>query len=133
MPDFHIDQYKSQDWSALSELLAAYPFKPFADYTSWPEDAINALFLSRVENEINQLGSTAWLARFGGEITGFADVVPLDWDSQQLGWSSSRVGYLYSVGDYDQQIEVKAGVLDQVETHCLRTGLNIDIRAYLWY
>ena len=106
-------------------LLEAYPFKPYAHYGDRvSEEALQQLFLARVEASIKgNAHSALWVPGLDGALA-LAAWTRLAWDSQHLGVGAGRLDYLVASGHYEDQYTVKEAMLPAVLEACADQGIR---------
>ena len=106
-------------------LLRAYPFKPYAHYSRRVgEEALQRLFLNRVQAIIEGSAHSALWVPGSGNAQGLAVWTSLAWDSQQLGVGAGRLDYLIASGDYQNQYAIKEVLLRMVLKTCADQGIQ---------
>jgi ribosomal protein S18 acetylase RimI-like enzyme len=106
-------------------LLRAYPFKPYAHYSGRVgEEALQRLFLDRVQAIIEGSAHSASWVPGSGNAQGLAVWTSLAWDSQQLGVGAGRLDYLIASGDYQNQYAIKEVLLRAVLKICADQGIQ---------
>jgi ribosomal protein S18 acetylase RimI-like enzyme len=106
-------------------LLRAYPFKPYAHYSRRVgEEALQRLFLARVQAIIEGSARSALWVPGSGNAQGLAVWTSLAWDSQQLGVGAGRLDYLIASGDYQNQYAIKEVLLRMVLKTCADQGIQ---------
>jgi len=114
-----------ESFATCIPLLRSYPFKPYAYYSPRVgEEALQQLFLARVEASIKSSVHSVWWVPGSGSAQGLALWTPLAWDSQQLGVGAGRLDYLIALGDYPNQYAIKETLLREVLKSCYDQGIQ---------
>ena len=109
-----IRSYTPNNWVHIAPLLADWPFKPMARHDGWPKTGLLNFTCERVQNALGNQDGATWVALQQGQARGFACLTMLPWDSDQLGMRAARVEYLIADGTYDEQLQVKETLIQQV-------------------
>jgi GNAT superfamily N-acetyltransferase len=109
-----VRSYTPNNWVHIAPLLETWPFKPLARHDSWPKADLLNFTCERVRGALGNEDGATWVALQHGQARGFACLTMLPWDSDQLGMRAARVDYLIAEGAYDEQLQVKELLIEQV-------------------
>ena len=109
-----VRSYTPNNWVHIAPLLADWPFKPLARHDRWPQAGLLKFTCERVQGALGNEDGATLVALRQGQARGFACLTMLPWDSDQLGMRAARVDYLIAEGTYDEQLQVKEMLIEQV-------------------
>jgi dTDP-4-amino-4,6-dideoxy-D-galactose acyltransferase len=109
-----VRSYTPDNWMNIAPLIADWPFKPLGRHDLWQEQRLLSLTCERVKGALGNEDGATWVAQQQGHARGFACLTMLPWDSDQLGMRAARVDYLIAEGTYDEQLQVKETLIEQV-------------------
>lgn len=109
-----VRSYTPSNWVHIAPLLADWPFKPLARHDRWPQAGLLKFTCERVQGALGNEDGATLVALRQGQARGFACLTMLPWDSDQLGMRAARVDYLIAEGSYDEQLQVKEMLIEQV-------------------
>jgi GNAT superfamily N-acetyltransferase len=109
-----VRSYTPNNWVHIAPLLADWPFKPLARHDRWPQAGLLKFTCERVQGALGNEDGATLVALRQGQARGFACLTMLPWDSDQLGMRAARVDYLIAKGTYDEQLQVKEMLIEQV-------------------
>lgn len=112
------------DLEGIKPLLAAWPYKPWAGCKRWPEDHLTTLLWERFKSTLQNPHSAAWVSRCGKKVTGLVCLSMLPWDTEQLGLNAARIDTCLAVGEYTEQVRIKANLLTQALDSSGRCGVQ---------
>jgi ribosomal protein S18 acetylase RimI-like enzyme len=115
--------YQPNNWVHIAPLLAEWPFKPLARHDLWPQARLLNYTCERVQGALGDESGAHWVALQHGEARGFACLTMLPWESEQLGITAARVDYLIADGSYDEQLQIKEALLEQVQMEAHDRGV----------
>ena len=123
-----VRSYTPNNWEHIEPLLKEWPFKPLARHDLWSQANLLNLTCDRVRDTLGN-DSATWVAEQQGQVRGFACLSILPWDSDQLGMRAARIDYLIAEGRYDQQLQVKETLLEQVLVEAHDRGIwHLSVR-----
>lgn len=122
---FRPEPLTRQSLTECLHLLASFPYKPYAHYSSRVgEPAVHGLFLRRVEANLEQATQLAFWIPGGEGGLGMAALDLLGWDSQQLGFAAARIPYLIALGSSPNQHAVREALLLALLRACSDNGVR---------
>lgn len=117
MKQISIRDFVDKDFELIGSLLSGYRFPTYLHYPN-SRHFVNYLIALFQELHGSEAKTGVVAEAENGRLVGLASVERLAWDSEHFGIEMAKIGHLFSVGSYQESLEVKEALLACILQRC---------------